>query len=231
MATSTLINKLSIATAAFMAVGCIMPGGAFAVSITSTVVGSPNPTPINGQSLQNGGFRITPNQDTFLGDGDNEFTKWEFDFNNDPNLALFAKSGPLTSALLTLTLSPKSLFDTDTTGMETDPTGMEEATTVRGIANLFTIPGIPSEGQTGTVTLNLFDYGFTSAEILGAFNSGKPNAIRWGYQDDAIISFAQLELQTRDVASVPEPASVLGILAFGAFGAASQLKRKKQQKA
>ncbi len=31
--------------------------------------------------------------------------------------------------------------------------------------------------------------------------------------------------------NVPEPASGLGLLAFGAFGAASVLKRKKQQQA
>ncbi len=31
-------------------------------------------------------------------------------------------------------------------------------------------------------------------------------------------------------ATVPEPSTMLGLLAFGTFGAASQLKRKQQQK-
>jgi hypothetical protein len=197
-----------------------MPEDASAVVITATAQGDTNPPIINGQSLQNGDFLITPNVFTTLGNGIDEFTNWDFDFNSDSNLQTFINAingGPLTSAKLTLTLSPKSLFSTDSTGIPG----------VKGIPNLPSIPGIPNVGKTDTVVLDLLnDYGFTSTQILGAFNSGSANVIPWAYQDDAIISFAQLELEAEDSQSVPEPASIISLLAVGTLGAGSALRKK-----
>ncbi|NEQ85534.1 MAG: PEP-CTERM sorting domain-containing protein [Moorea sp. SIO2I5] len=57
-------------------------------------------------------------------------------------------------------------------------------------------------------------------------NSGK---ISVSYRDDAIVSRAELSLSTSE--RVPEPTSILGILALGALGISSLLKHKlKQQK-
>ncbi|XWK88795.1 MAG: PEP-CTERM sorting domain-containing protein [Phormidium sp.] len=207
-------KKLSIATAAFIALGSLMPAKALAFSIVSEVSGSPTPPIINGQSLQNGDFLIRPIQDFVLtlGDGIDEHTSWNFDFTNDPNYEVFTGSTDLASAVLTLTLTPKSgLITTDTTGIPG----------VTGIA-IPNIPGIPSLGQTDTITLNLFDYGFTSQQIMGVFASNN-GIIPWVYQDDAIISSARLELK-----AVPEPTSTLGLLALGAFGVAAGFKGKQK---
>lgn len=221
-----LLQKSTVATAtatAFISIGCLIPEAASAASITATVQGDTNPPTINGQSLQNGDFLITPNNNTFLGNGIDEFTNWSFDFNNDLNLQKFLdgiSQGPLTSAQLTLTLSPKSLFSTDSTGIPS----------VKGIANLPNIPGIPNVGGTGTVVLDLLnDYEFTSEQILGAFNSGDANSIPWTYQDDAIISFAQLKLEAKDAQSVPEPITGL-VLAAGIGGAALKRTKNKSKK-
>ena len=85
------------------------------------------------------------------------------------------------------------------------------------------IPGIPSQGQKGTVTFDLLDYGFDANNILNALTSGTANSISWVYQDDAIISYAQLTLESE---SVPEPTSMLGLFVLGAVGIGS-LKRKQ----
>jgi hypothetical protein len=45
------------------------------------------------------------------------------------------------------------------------------------------------------------------------------------------VATSRLPVEPTPVESVPEPGSVLGILAFGAFGGGAVLKRKQQQKA
>ena len=161
-------------------------------------------------------FTLTANNGTSttnLGDGVDETTRWDFDFSNDPNLNSFLSDGSLTSALLTLTLSPRSgLITTDSTGIP----GV-------GSVKIPDIPGIPSRGQKGTVTFDLLDYGFDGNNILTALTSGTANSISWVYQDDAIISYAQLTLESE---SVPEPTSMLGLFVLGAVGIGS-LKRKQ----
>ncbi|MBD2314776.1 PEP-CTERM sorting domain-containing protein [Desertifilum sp. FACHB-1129] len=206
-------NQLSIATATFIVLSSFIPAKALAFSIISEVFGSPTPRNINGQSLQNGDFLITPIQPhvTWLGDGIDEVTSWSFDFTDHPNYGTFTPSTKLASALLTLTLTPKSgLLITDTMGI----TGLKSI-------NVPNIPGLPALHQKGTITLNLFDYGFTSQEIMGVLTANN-GIIPWGYQDDSILSYAKLELE-----AVPEPASVFGLLTVGAFGVAG-LKRKQK---
>lgn len=221
--TTSLLQKSAIATAtatAFISIGCLMPEDASAVVITATAQGDTNPAIINGQSLQNGDFSITPNFFTTLGDGIDEFTNWNFDFNSDSNLQTFINAigqGSLTSAKLTLTLSPRGGFSTDATGIRG----------VNRIVDLPNIPGIPGVGETDTIVLDLLnDYGFTSTQILGSFNSGNANVIPWYYADDAIISFSQLELEAEDAQSVPEPASIISLLTVGTLGAGSALRKK-----
>ena len=223
---SVLPRTIAMATgAALISVGCLMPEDSYAAVITSTAQGDENPAIINGESLQNGDFLIKFNHFKTLGDGQDEFTHWNFDFNSDPNLQAFINAiaqEPLTSANLTLTLSPKPGFSTDGTGL----------TGVKGIGqgNLANVPGIPGVGETGTVVLDLLnDYGFTSTEILGAFNSGDANVIPWNYQEDAIISFAQLELEA-EAQSVPEPLTMLGSATALGFGALFKRQHSRKQK-
>lgn len=212
----TKLKTLSVITAGFIALGSFMSQTASAASITAVASGSENPNKITGTSLQNGDFTLTANNGTsttYLGDGVDETTKWDFDFSNNTNLNSFLSDGNLKSALLSLTLSPRSgLITTDSTGIP----GM-------GSVKIPNIPGIPSVGKIGTVTFDLLDYGFDANNILTALTSGTANSISWVYQDDAIISNAQLTLESE---SVPEPTSMLGLFVLGAVGIGS-LKRKK----
>jgi len=221
---SVLPRTIAMATgAALISVGCLMPEDSHAAVITSTAQGDENPAIINGESLQNGDFLIKFNHFKTLGDGQDEFTNWNFDFNSDPNLQAFINAiaqEPLTSANLTLTLSPQPGFSTDGTGL----------TGVKHLRNLTNVPGIPGVGETGTVVLDLLnDYGFTSTEILGAFNSGDANVIPWNYAEDAIISFAQLELEA-EAQSVPEPLTMLGSATALGFGALFKRQHSRKQK-
>jgi hypothetical protein len=209
-------KTISIITAGFIAIGSLIPQKASAASITANVSGSENPGIVTGTSLQNGDFTITPNVFNTLGDGVDEFTSWNFDFSNDTNLNSFLSDGSLTSAVLSLTLSPRSgLITTDSTGIPG----------VAGVA-IPNIPGIPSVGQIGTVQFDLLDYNFDAASILTALSSGTQNSISWSYQDDAIISNAQLTLVSEDSQSVSEPTSMLGLFVLGAVGIGC-LKRKE----
>ncbi|NEQ39244.1 MAG: PEP-CTERM sorting domain-containing protein [Okeania sp. SIO3I5] len=187
-----------------------VPNKALAISIKATATGSSNPTPIVGGDLQNGDFLILQNPvipSLPTGDGADEVTEWLFDFSSDSNLALFSVSTPLDSAVLTLTLSSVNF------GVTTDVTGIPG---VKGI-NIPDIPGIPAQGTTGTISIELLDFGFTSADIINSFDP-VTNIIPWFYQDDALISYAELELTVeQEIESTPEPTTTVGMLGLAAI--------------
>ncbi|MGD1804339.1 hypothetical protein ACP6PL_02700 [Dapis sp. BLCC M126] len=145
------------------------------------------------------------------GDRLDERTEWLFDFSSDSNLALFPTYSPLDSAILTLTLSPVNSLTTDTTG-------------VPGLKSILIrdLPDIPAVGTTGKVSINLLDFGFTSTDIINSLDP-VTNTISWSYQDDAVISFAELEL-TVEVESTSEPTSILGLLVTGTIAAKNARK-------
>ncbi len=186
-----------------------VPKEALAISIKATATGSSNPTPIVGGDLQNGDFLILQNPivpSLPTGDGIDEVTEWLFDFSSDSNLALFPTSSPLDSALLTLTLSPPISVATDVTGV---PDGT--------FINISDIPGIPAVGTTGTISIDLLDFGFTSVDIINSFDP-VTNTIPWLYGDDAVISYAELELTAeQEIESTPEPTSTVGMLGLAAM--------------
>lgn len=233
----SMVGKSGVAATALAIAFCALnPGTAKAASMISNIYGSPEPTqlknaPLDGQtSIQNGDFTITRSgANSTLGNGVDELTTWGFDFTNSPNLHKFQGTKPLKSALLTLTLSPKSgLFPTDIFG-------------IPGVGSIYVpnIPNLPELGQTGTLQLDLLDYGFTSAGILDGLksavgsniglgggqvfqSSNAENVVPFRYSDDAIISYAELKLET-----VPEPTVTLGLLGLGIAGIAA--RRRKQQ--
>lgn len=209
------------------------------VSISSTLTGSANPNTVTDTILQNGDFTSTANPGnpvtTTLGDGLNENTWWVFDYSNDQNLGAFRNAvtggNEITSALLTLTMQRNGGFNDTFYGAQ------------RGIA-MSTLQNngvVNSSGNLQTFTIDLFDYGFTSAGIFGELDastasnrnvSNAPDAaqnqILFAYQDDALISSASLVLTT-DAQEVPEPTVLLGTLAVVGVGALQ--RRKKQQDA
>jgi len=153
------------------------------LTITATASGNPTPTPApSTATLTNGDFLIGANPLAPLtGDGIDEETTWTFDFTGDPSFPFFSSSLPLTSALLTLTLTPGDvLINTDVVLIE----GLAQITT----SKIQTLP----VGLTSTIYLQLLDF-YSSADILRVF-TGNADKIPMRYGKNAIISSAQLEL-------------------------------------
>ena len=222
-----ILNKLkmkkflmvSVVTLTSLVMNPVLSCKALAISIAATATGSISPPTTSRTELINGDFSITVNSRNpalrLLGDGVTEITHWTFDFTNDPNLSQFPNGGTLNKALLMLTLSPRNtLITTDSTGIP----GVKQL-------KISDSSGVPSIGTTGTITFDLLDFGFTSADILGAFNNPDTNVIPWFYQNDAIISFAKLELY-----AVPEPLTILGAGTAIAFGTGFKRKLAKVKK-
>jgi hypothetical protein len=162
------------------------------IKIVATASGSLTPATAVGESVVNGDFLIVRNRiaPTFTtGDGSDEETSWTFYFGEDPNFSDFrSRSGPLTSALLTLTLTPKN------EGVTTDVVFIETLSLING-PEIQTLP----VDVTSTITIELLDrISYTSTAILGILFSGMERRILMRYVDDAIISSAKLELARED---------------------------------
>jgi len=184
------------------------------ITITATAFGSSTPATAVGESVINGDFTINYNRYKDLsdpanpidrrssfttGDGSDEETTWTFYFEEDPNISLFSPSQPLTSALLTLTLTPTDQgFDPEDQGITTDGVWIETLEVIGGAPIAPEIQTLPV-GITTTITIELLDRlpSYTSTAILGILFGTRNifgNRISMRYNDDAIISFAQLEL-------------------------------------
>ena len=184
-------------------------------SLTPTPVGPPFPDP---KGVTNGDFLINHSVDKngnlvgITGDGKTEQTNWTFKFASDPNFPRFSTSRPLTSVLLTLTLTPKDYL------IRTDAIYIYRANTVPGLGGLGgSIPGsaiggapeiqnLPFDSNKPnryyTIQMELLNRvlapgysvpAFSSDAILEVFRNGG-GQIAMHYANDAIVSSAQLEL-------------------------------------
>lgn len=118
----------------------------------------------------------------------------------------------MTAALLTLTLTPK------TTLVSNDVFGILPLGPVVTPA----IQGLPLN-VTSTVNLDLLSF-YTSDAILARLSAGS-GVLSALYTDDAIVSFARLELVS-SVAAVPEPSYVLVV--GGTLGIAMLVLRRRR---
>src|SRR5215210_2737937 len=149
----------------------------------------------------------TPQTCPLTGDGIDETTTWTFDLTKHPDFASFSTTKPLVSALLTLTLTSK------------DPLGLITTDLVRieGLGNICLAPtassidqncigfifGTEDEvrkelsplGEPRMIRVELLEF-YSSADILGVL-SANTGRIPMVYQDDAIVSSAQLDLTNR----------------------------------
>jgi len=140
---------------------------------------------------------------TLVGNGIDEYTTWVFDFTSDTDYGAFSATDTLTSAWLTLTLTPK-------TGLITT-----DSMRINGLPVITDIIQSLAVGVTTTIEFELLTY-YTSDQIMGEFASSVLGEIGMFYQDDAILSFASLDLTT---APVPEPATML-LFGLGILGLA-----------
>ena len=155
------------------------------LKIRSTAVGKRKLTPVAGnRKLVNGDFTIKSNvpRNRATGDGIDEQTYWNFDFSSDINWNNFALDGEITSAKLILTTSPKrSDLRTDEIRINYGRLPNLDPTVIRSVP----------VGKTKTVTMELLNSGYTSAQILNVLKK-KKGVIPMLYQDDSIISYAEL---------------------------------------
>lgn len=161
------------------------------IKITATASGSlAPPVAPPTDTVTNGDFLIGPNPaGGITGDGEDEETSWTFKFAGDPNFPFFSPSRPLTSALLTLTLTPRDgLVTTD--GVLIEGLGIIGG----GTPNAPEIQSLPVN-VTNTIQLQLLNRlpAYNSTAIMGVFNAGG-GQIPMRYADDSIISSAKLEL-------------------------------------
>lgn len=173
------------------------------IKITATASGSLTPPTALDEDVSNGDFLIRRNiaPGTITGDGQDEETIWKFNFASDPNFPFFSPSRPLTSALLTLTLTPKDgLITTDAIVIE-GLGGLGGSTPASAIGGAPEIQNLPV-GVTNTIHMQLLNRvlapgqsvpAFSSTAILGIFSAGG-GQIPMRYADDSIISSAKLEL-------------------------------------
>ena len=199
-----------------------------AAVITSTVTGAVAPVTQNfPNTVTNGGFTITGNAlAPIVGDGIDDTTYWNFNFNG-AGLASFIAGGPITSAILTLTVTPRQsgvLDDRVYIGNATG--GFIPAANPAFIGVQNTIPTLASLplNATATVTANLVNF-YSPAELLtllqNGFGGSGAGIIPFVYHDDTVTSFASLALTNSVPSGVPEPstmalmgAGLLGILAW-----------------
>lgn len=206
----SLMKNLGILTATVTTIGLATTGEALAlkkIPPTEKAFGSETPyISTEGYPIYNGDFLIAPDPSHYtVGDGVDEETTWSFDFSPIKNVKSIFQAG------LVLDLTPKSsLIDTDEFKIE----GL-------GFINTDIIQSL-KVGKKQDVFINLLDF-YTSSELTRVFNKNK-GKLPFVYRDDAIVSRAELSLGV----DVPEPASVLSLLAVGVLGTGSLLKRKQK---
>lgn len=137
-------------------------------------------------TVSNGDFEIatTAISPPLLGDGIDEGTLWTFDYTTAPFFLVFPTSGAVISACLTLTLTPKHV------DVSTDQLGIRRLGIKNATPEMRALP----VDQTATVQVQLVDPDFyTGAAILDALVRSH-GTLAMLYTDDAIVSFARLDL-------------------------------------
>ena len=209
--------KLPIVAVISIAASSLIPNPVLAATLTSIAIGNtdiPSVSDPNQPLLNNGDFliqRMNPGIGN-LGDGRNEKTWWDFDFSD----TLTSITDTLSSAFLSLTLTPEFGSNNDGVRVRGDLYGFDFIS--EPFANL-------TSGQTQTVEINLFDY-YSPTQLISYLND-KSGQFKMEYRDDALVSRAELTLGIGAVSQpVPEPASILGLMAVG--GVFGTLKRRQK---
>lgn len=232
MSSTKTVSWITVGAVSLFWTGFVTPEKTQALTLTATSECSvtppaaPYPTRVVNGDCQI--KQVVPTQNPIVGNGIDEATFWDFDFKSDPNYSLFsalARAGNnLTSAVFSLTLIPKtSLISTDLLGIaEIQTNVLSDYTSLPASLNT------PYSFSQDLLTLQTAPY--SSQTILSALFSGQQGMIPFRYEDDAIVVSSQLELSIDEsLTPVPEPSTILSLLALGIGGAGTLFKHQKQR--
>lgn len=214
-----LLRHSTLAVGLITGIGAIAPTDVAAAtfqSLSDEVSGSL--TPISqvdaaiGTQIQNNDFTIERSGfNSTLGNGIDEFTFWKFDFSDQS----FGSIASVTSANIQLTLTPNHpLITTDAWGI----TGLKPIA-----ASKVGIPSLPL-GSTSDISIDLLDF-YSSQQLRSVLNKNN-QTLPMFYQDDAIVSRADAVVEV----SVPEPGSIISLLAIATVAAGATLQRQSQRR-
>jgi len=172
--------------------------------IAAQAYGNPNPPTAEGINVVNGDFLIVPNRyinddgqvqkAVPTGDGVDEETCWTFYFAEEPEFPAFTYEG-LSSALLSLTLIPKDAMTSPLgvdRGIGTDALWIETLNQIV-MKDIFDLDTQLPNDVPSTISIELLNF-YNPQDILNILFSNVGGRILMRYNDDAIITFAQLEL-------------------------------------
>ena len=181
----------------------------YAQTITATATGDLIPT-VGPSPNTNGDFTIVgqgsdgPNT---AGNGIDDHTTWTFDFSSDPNFGKFNIDGVVVQADLHLFLTPRHpAITTDFVRIE----GLEniESPSIQSLSQL-------PLGSFHEVNIDLLET-YKSRDIIESFKNGQFGIVSMFYEDDAIVSFARLDLMSSDTS--PRGQSVIWKIPDGGNG-------------
>jgi hypothetical protein len=187
---------LNIGLAA-LAMALLLTPGAHAAAITATAIGDVNPPLATHPGFViNGDFLIFGSAEAPLaGDGIDDYTVWHFHFQTDPGYSSFDFSVPLTSAWMTVTLTPKNQF------VLNDQFWIEEM--YDRPVHTAEMESLPLDAAT-TLQFQLLDF-YSPTELTGLLMTYS-GELPMRYLDDAVISYASLTF-ANDAAAIPEPST------------------------
>ena len=171
------------------------------LSVAAAAGGSIKPPQEEGDTITNGDFEIerTGNEST-LGNGRDEDTRWSLDFTKFPNWQSFnadVDGRGLRSALLTLTLIPTDEFiSTDTLKVgELPAIGANKAEGRESSFVYLPFQKVPLEIPS-IIEIELLSF-YTPEEVLSVVRGDPEGQVPMRFSDDAIVVFAHLKLIPR----------------------------------
>lgn len=161
----------------------------------------------NGRyEIWDGDFLVWLPYDQILGDGISENHDWFVDFRSHANWTDFSHINKITSASLTLTLTPTSGVGNDALSVFFPGHAILRPTEIQSLT-----PGV-----TATIHIDLLDYYSADEMLYAALGLSTPGRFRMGESNSVTIEYARVDFQGAQVSEPPTSALLfLGVAGIG----------------